>query len=180
MRNIEIKEYIKHLPTVGLIAPLLFYLILYFLIKSGVFLVPFMYSNILEYVLMPTLMVWGWSAIYASIVNKFLKKKEKDNFKLVFGINSVATFLGLIILALSNLLGIINSYFDRGLLLILMFILNNFSRVWMTSTAFDLEVKTSLKANKFVLIIETIVFFTAIFFIVFGGIIMDRGAFLDQ
>ena len=121
-------------------------------------------------VLIFSLIIWGWSASYARSVNKFLKKQEKDNFKLVFGINSFAWSLGLIIWLSSNSLGISNIFLTLGFLVIFIFIVDNFFRVWLTSIAFDLEIKTSLNANKFVLIIETILYLPyALFSMTLGG-----------
>lgn len=164
MGDFEIKDYIKHLPTAGLIAPPLIYL-LFFGINSSIFSAFGMSGdNMLLTVLIFSLLIWLWSASYARSVNKFLKKKEKDNFKLVFGINSFAWSIGLIIWFSSSSLGISNIYLALGFLLIFIFIVDNFLRVWLTSIAFDLEIKTSLNANKFVLIFESIIYLPIVLF----------------
>lgn len=170
MGDFEIKDYIKHLPTAGLIAPPLIYL-LFFGINSSIFSAFGMSGdNMLLTVLIFSLLIWLWSAFYARSVNKFLKKKEKDNFKLVFGINSFAWSIGLIIWFSSSSLGISNIFLALGFLVIFIFIVDNFLRVWLTSIAFDLEIKTSLNANKFVLIIESILYLPyALFSMTMGG-----------
>jgi len=160
MRDLDIKDYINHLPIVGLIAPPLIYLFFFGINSSAFSALGMSGDNMLLSVLIISLFIWVWSATYARSVNKFLKKQEKDNFKLVFGINSFAWSLGLIFWFIFDSLGMVmsNIFLAIGFLLIFIFILDNFVRVWLTSIAFDLEIKTSLNANKFVLIIETILY----------------------
>ncbi|MDG2176634.1 MAG: hypothetical protein P8M72_10970 [Gammaproteobacteria bacterium] len=170
MRDFDIKDYINHLPIVGLIAPPLIYLFFFGINSSAFSALGMSGDNMLLSVLIISLLIWGWSALYARSVNKFLKKQEKDNFKLVFGINSFAWFPGLIFWFSFDSLGMSNIFLAIGFLLIFIFILDNFVRVWLTSIAFDLEIKTSLNANKFVLIIETIAYLPyALFSMTLGG-----------
>ena len=56
--------------------------LLFFGINSSIFSAFGMSGdNMLLTVLTFSLLIWLWSASYARSVNKFLKKKEKDNFK---------------------------------------------------------------------------------------------------
>ena len=111
-----------------------------------------------------TLLIWSWSANYARSQNKFLKKRDNGDFKILFGINSIATTVALTLwLFVNSTMGVANVFVSLAILLIVMFILSNAMRIWLTSTTFSVNGKTSINSLKFVLIEEIVIYSLIIF-----------------
>lgn len=147
------------LPMIGLVAHPLLY-IGFFSINSSIFSgLGLSGDNMLLTVGFCSLLMWSWAAFYSRSVNRFFKKRDKGNFNVAFGVNSVAeAFMVFVYLFVDLTMGNTVSGALNGLVvfLLLMFLGGNALRVWLTAIAFEVERGEAINSQKYNLIIETV------------------------
>ena len=150
---------INLLPIFGLVAPPILYLVFFGVNSSAFSAIGLSGNNMLIGVGVITGIVWVWSAGYAKSANKFFSKRDKSDFKKSFGAQSVSETAQLFIwLFVNTLFGTGNPFIAVAISLLIMYLGGNALRLWLTSLAFDVDMKTAANGNKVNLIIETIIY----------------------
>lgn len=150
---------IKMLPILGLVIPPILYLIFFGISSSAFSAIGLTADNMLIGVIIISVIVWLWSAAYARSANKFFTKSDKGNFKKAFGVNSLPFSAQIFIWLFCNtLFGTGNLVTAIVIILLIMFLGGNALRLWLTTIAFDVPMKTSANANKVNLIVETLLY----------------------
>lgn len=151
------------LPLFGLVLPPLLYLIFFGINSSAFSALGLSSNNMLISVGIISLIIWIWSSWYARSVNKYFRKKEKGNFKNSFGVQSISeTFQLFIWLFISVTFASSNPFSQLLIILLLMLLVGNIFRIWLTSFSYEVDFKTATNANKFNLIWEIILYGPAI------------------
>ena len=154
---------LNFLPVVGLIAPILLYLVFFF-VNSAVFsAIGLSSDNMLTGVAIFSVVVWIWSGLYARSANKFLSKRDKGDFKKAFGVNSIVEVSQLFIMLFVNSLFGSNNIFVAGFIWVfMMYVGGNALRLWLTKMTFELKTGEATNANKVIFFVETLIYFPAI------------------
>ena len=164
---------INLLPVLGLVLPPILYLVFFGVNSSAFSAIGLSGNNMLMGVGVITAIIWIWSAGYAKSSNKFFTKRDKGDFKKSFGAQGVAETAQLFIwLFVNTLFGTGNPFTAVAISLLIMFLGGNALRLWLTSLAFDVEMKTAANANKVNLIVETVIYvpFT-LMYLKMGGVL---------
>ena len=148
---------INLLPVFGLVAPPILYFVFFGLNSSAFSAIGLSGDNMLIGVSIITVIVWTWSGVYAKSANKFFAKMENSNFKKSFGVQSISETTMLFIFLFTDALFEVNNYIDLAQIFLIIFFVGNALRLWLTSLAFGVEIKTAANANKFNLLEETVV-----------------------
>jgi len=148
---------INLLPVFGLVAPPILYFVFFGLNSSAFSAIGLSGDNMLIGVSIITVIVWTWSGFYAKSANKYFAKMENSNFKKSFGVQSISETTQLFIwLFIDTLFEIDNIYIELAQITLIIFFVGNALRLWLTSLAFGVEIKTAANANKFILLEETV------------------------
>ena len=147
------------LPVIGLVAPILLYLVFFFTNSVGFSAIGLSNDNLLTGVVIFTIIVWIWSAVYARSANKFLSKRDKGDFKKAFGVSGVTESLQIFIWLFVNSMFGSNNLFVTGFIIVfIMYVGGNAFRLWLTKMTFDLKTGESVNANKVVFFLETLIY----------------------
>jgi hypothetical protein len=162
------------LPVLGLVAPPIIYLVFFGVNSSAFSAIGLSGNNMLMGVGFITGWVWIWSAGYARSVNKFFTKRDKGDFKKSFGVQSVSELARLLIWLFAGIMydGTGNPFTATTICLLIMFLCGNALRLWLTSIAFDVEMKTAANANKVNLIVDTVGYgLVTLMSLILGGVL---------
>lgn len=158
----------KFLPIIGLLAPPVAILTLLLINSEGLAMLGFSGDSIFLTAGIFSAVVWAWALFEGRSVNKFLKKDNKDNFKMAFGINSLSNIWAIIIWWVSPL-STSNLFISAAITLLIMLLVSNALRLWLTKQVFEYETSRAVNANKFVFIEEILIYGLAISYFAFLG-----------
>jgi hypothetical protein len=158
----------KFLPIIGLLAPPVAVLTLMLLNSEGLVMLGFSGDSIYVTTGIFSGAVWIWALLEGRSVNKFLKKDNKGNFQMAFGINSLSNILAIIIWWVSPLL-LTNLFISAAITLVIMLIISNALRLWLTKHLFKYDTSRAANANKYVFIEEVLIYGLAISYFAFLG-----------
>jgi|TARA_B110000902_G_scaffold214364_1_gene246304 hypothetical protein len=155
--NDMIEKKFKIIGLVGLVTPPILYFLFLGINSTALSTMGLSANGGLVGVSIISLLIWVWSSNYARSQNKFFKKREEGDFKVLFGINSVGMSVQVVLwLFVNSSMGSSNVWGGLALLIVTMFILGNVVRIWLTSKIFSIEIKTSINSLKIVLIEEIV------------------------
>lgn len=153
--------------------------VIFFTINADIFSFLGVNSDHMLYVIgFSSVLVWLWSLFWSRSMNKYLRKKDKGNFKVVFAINNSATALVVFLYLFSSWMdpnGLESNLFSKAfffmaLFWLVVFLLENFLRIYLTSKMLDVSRGDAIRSAKFLLFWEILGYGALIAFFLYAAI----------
>ena len=152
--------------------------VIFFTINADIFSFLGVNSDHMLYVVgFSSILLWLWSLFWSRSMNKYLRKKDKGNFKVVFAINNSATALAVFLYLFTSWMDqnglesnfMSKSFFFFALFLLTTFLLENFLRIYLTSKMLDVSRGDAIRSAKFLLFWEILFYGASIAFFLYAA-----------
>jgi len=152
--------------------------VIFFTINADIFSFLGVNSDHMLYVVgFSSVLLWLWSLVWSRSMNKFLRKRDKGNFKVVFAINNSATALVVFLYLFSSWIitpSLESNFYSKAFFFIalfwlVVFLLENFLRIYLTSKMLDVSRGDAIRSAKFLLFWEILVYGVSIAFFLYAA-----------